>query len=71
VLARRPDWILTPRKPMPERLRERWRNVPAVKRGQFVEASADDLVRAGPRLLDGLARLADTLLGAASAGDEK
>jgi len=65
VLARRPDWILTPGTPLPERLRERWRNLPAVKRGQLTDGSADDLVRGGPRLLEGLARLADTLLGAA------
>lgn len=71
VLARRPDWILTPGTPMPERLRERWRNLPAVKRGQLADGSTDDLARGGPRLLDGLARLADILLGQAPEGDTR
>ena len=64
VLVRRPDWILTPKELMPDRLRKRWANVPAVKQGHFFDASGDDLVRAGPRILDGLERLADALLGA-------
>jgi len=71
VLARRPDWILTPRKPMPERLRERWKNIPAVKKGQMTDGSGDELVRAGPRILDGLERLADTLLGKPKADGAK
>ena len=71
VFARRPDWILTPQKPMPERLRERWKNIPAVKQGQMTDGSADDLVRAGPRILDGLERLADTLLGKSEPGGAK
>jgi iron complex transport system substrate-binding protein len=71
VLARRPDWILTPEQPMPERLRERWQHLPALQTGQLFEASADDLVRAGPRILAGLARLAEALLGPAPAGAGK
>ena len=71
VLARRPDWILTPREPLPDRLRERWHNLPAVKQGRLVDGSADDLVRAGPRLLRGLARLADTLLGKTACEEAK
>jgi iron complex transport system substrate-binding protein len=65
VLARRPDWILTPREPMPDRIAQRWRNVPAVKQGRLTDGAADDLVRAGPRILDGLERLARVLRGAA------
>ena len=61
VLARRPDWILTPAEPMPERLRTRWAHVPAVAQGHLLDASGDDLVRAGPRILDGLARLGTAL----------
>ena len=61
VIARRPDWILTPREPMPERLRERWKNLPAVKTDSFINGSGDDLVRAGPRILEGLERLARAL----------
>lgn len=64
VLARRPDWILTPREPLPVRLAKRWRNLPAVMHGHLADGSADDLVRAGPRILDGLERLARVLQGA-------
>jgi iron complex transport system substrate-binding protein len=64
VLERRPDWILTPREPMPARIAERWRNLPAVKSKQIAPGHEDDLVRAGPRVLDGLERLARVLRGA-------
>lgn len=66
VLSRRPDWILWTRDPMPARLRERWRHLPAVTASQIVDASADDLVRAGPRILDGLERLGAVLRGKAA-----
>jgi cobalamin transport system substrate-binding protein len=65
VLERRPRVVLTPRTPMPERIRQRWKDVPAVKLGRIVDGSADDLVRAGPRILAGLARLAGILREAA------
>lgn len=61
VLERRPDWILTPRTPMPDRIRDRWKDVPAVKHGRIIDGSGDDLVRAGPRILDGLRRLSKRL----------
>ncbi len=61
VLERQPDWILTPRTPMPDRIRKRWKGVPAVKNGRIVDGSGDDLVRAGPRVLEGLHRLARLL----------
>lgn len=62
ILERKPDWILMPVADMPERLRERWANVPAVAQDHFVDASTDDVVRGGPRILEGLASLARELL---------
>jgi len=61
VLARRPETILWLAGPLPARLRERWKHVPAVLHGRLIDASADDLQRAGPRILGGLARLAPQL----------
>jgi ABC-type Fe3+-hydroxamate transport system substrate-binding protein len=61
VLQRRPDWILVPREPLPERLARRWAGVPAVARGRLADGAADDLVRGGPRILDALGRLAAVL----------
>lgn len=63
VLARAPDWILAPKEPLPARLAERWRHVPAVRAGHVAPAWSDDLVRGGPRILDGLERLAAVLHG--------
>jgi ABC-type Fe3+-hydroxamate transport system substrate-binding protein len=57
VLERRPAWILRPLAPVPERIRRRWQDVPAMRDGHVVDASADDLVRAGPRILDAVERL--------------
>lgn len=61
VIARQPDVILTPPGPLPARLAERWRTVPAVRNRRFLDGSADDLVRAGPRILGALERLAGQL----------
>ncbi len=61
VLARRPEMILWMAGPLPARLRERWQHVPAVAEGRLIDASADDLQRAGPRILDGLERLAASM----------
>jgi len=63
VLARRPDWILWTRDAIPGRLAERWRHLPAVEDGRISDASSNDLVRAGPRILDGLERLGAVLRG--------
>lgn len=64
VLARRPGWILaTTSAPMPDRMRERWRNVPAMRAGRVAPAHGDDVVRGGPRSLDVLARLHAVLRG--------
>ena len=63
VLAREPDWILTPKETMPERMRTRWEHVPAVKHGRLAPAWADDVVRGGPRILDALERLDAVLRG--------
>lgn len=64
VLARRPDAIVTLNGPPPDRHRRRWRNVPAIEDGRVIDGESDDLMRAGPRILDGLARLAKALRGA-------
>jgi ABC-type Fe3+-hydroxamate transport system substrate-binding protein len=61
VIARRPDVILTTYGPLPERLRERWGSVPAVASGRVLDGRSDDLMRAGPRILDALERLAGQL----------
>lgn len=63
VLSRAPDWILTTGDPLPDALRARWAGVPAVERGQVVEAWADDLQRPGPRTPAALRRLAGVLRG--------
>ncbi len=64
VLAREPAWILsTTNEPMPDRLRERWARVPAVRDGRIAPAHVDDIVRGGPRILDALERLNDVLRG--------
>jgi iron complex transport system substrate-binding protein len=63
VLARGPTWFLTPKEPVPERLRERWKNVPAMKDGRMAPAWTDDLARGGPRILDALERLYAVLRG--------
>jgi iron complex transport system substrate-binding protein len=63
VLARRPAWILSTAGPAPAGLLGRWEGVPAVTRGRVANADADDLVRAGPRVLEGFRRLALTLAG--------
>src|SRR5439155_12915863 len=56
-----PDWILLTGGTFPERLRRDWAAVPAVRDGHVVEASADDLVRAGPGTAKAVARLASLL----------
>ena len=66
VISRRPDWILTPEAPIPDRLRERWRSVPAIRTDRLAPASTDDLARGGPRLLGALERLAAVLRGTAA-----
>jgi len=61
VIARQPDVILSLQGPLPERLSERWRTVPAVKNAHVLDGGSDDLQRAGPRILDALERLAGQL----------
>ncbi|MDA1193894.1 MAG: helical backbone metal receptor [Planctomycetota bacterium] len=63
VLARAPAWILRPEQPLPERLAERWKRVPALRDGRLAPAYADDLMRGGPRILGALARLHAVLRG--------
>ncbi len=63
VLARGATWFLTPKEPLPDRLRERWKNVPAMKAGRLAPAWTDDLARGGPRILDALERLYAVLRG--------
>jgi ABC-type Fe3+-hydroxamate transport system substrate-binding protein len=65
VRARAPEWILVTGGGFPDALRARWADVPAVRDGRVVDASADDLVRAGPRTARALERLARLLGGAA------
>lgn len=65
VLERRPDVILHRTGPPPERLRGRWRGVPALEQGRLANCEADDLARGGPRVLDALARLRKVLHGEA------
>ena len=62
VLARAPTWILHQGAGPPEKVRERWRGVPAIRDGRIASYDADDLVRAGPRILDGLERMRAVLL---------
>ena len=61
VREKAPDWILLTGGTFPERLRRDWAAVPAVRDGHVVDASADDLVRAGPGTAKALARLAQLL----------
>lgn len=63
VLERRPDVILHRSGPPPERLRRRWRGVPAIDNEQLANCEADDLMRGGPRILEALARLRAVLHG--------
>ena len=61
VRERAPEWILLTGGTFPERLKRDWAAVPAVRDGRVVDASADDLVRAGPGTAKALARLAELL----------
>ena len=63
VLARRPDWLLLPPDDMPDELRERWQHVPAVVRDAWLDGSTDELVRGGPRILQGLRTLSEAIMG--------
>lgn len=64
VLARRPAWILaTTSAPMPDRMQQRWSQVPAIQQGRVAPAHVDDVVRGGPRILDALERLNAVLRG--------
>jgi ABC-type Fe3+-hydroxamate transport system substrate-binding protein len=63
VRGRAPEWILTTEGPFPAVLRAAWADVPAVRDGRVADASADDLVRAGPRVPGALRRLAAVLRG--------
>jgi ABC-type Fe3+-hydroxamate transport system substrate-binding protein len=64
VRARAPDWILTTSGVgLPPSLLDLWKDVPAVKEGRIADASADDLVRAGPRTTAALRRLSKVLRG--------
>lgn len=65
VLERRPDVILHRSGPPPERMRTRWRGVPAIDGGRLANCESDDLMRGGPRILDALARLRAVLHGTA------
>ena len=61
VVAKAPDFILLTGGVFPERLRHDWSSVPAVAAHRIVDASADDLVRAGPGTARALVRLAELL----------
>jgi ABC-type Fe3+-hydroxamate transport system substrate-binding protein len=63
VRARAPEWIHTTEGPFPSVLRSAWAAVPAVKDGRVADASADDLVRSGPRIPAALRRLGAVLRG--------
>jgi iron complex transport system substrate-binding protein len=68
VLARNPDLILAPDHggaKLRDRLAVRpgWRGLAAIKAGRVVTVPEDLLHRPGPRLIDGLERIADLLLG--------
>jgi iron complex transport system substrate-binding protein len=73
VLARAPDLILAPDHggaQLRDRLVRRpgWGNLPAVKAGRIVTVPEDLLHRPGPRLIDGLERLAALLRGKSGLG---
>jgi len=63
VRARRPEWILVTGGRFSDATRARFSDVPAVASGRVVDASGDDLVRAGPRTAKALERLAAILRG--------
>lgn len=63
VLADPPEVILHFGRAMPDEVRTRWGRVPAVVRGRVHPAERPELVRAGPRILDGLHWLAARLEG--------
>ncbi|MEA3400356.1 MAG: helical backbone metal receptor [Armatimonadota bacterium] len=52
------------------RQRTGWRELTAVREGRVFEADPDLMVRAGPRLIDGLERLAEIIHGVALEGAE-
>jgi iron complex transport system substrate-binding protein len=60
-----PDWILVAGGPVPRDLSRRFPRVPAVANGRVVEASDDDLARAGPGTAGAMRRLARVLSGEA------
>jgi ABC-type Fe3+-hydroxamate transport system substrate-binding protein len=61
VRAWAPAWILVTGGTFPGSLRAAWAGVPAVRDGRVVDATGDDLVRAGPRTAKALSRLAALL----------
>jgi ABC-type Fe3+-hydroxamate transport system substrate-binding protein len=63
IRERAPDWILVAGGTFPDSLRAAWSEVPAVKSGRIADATANDLVRAGPRTASALRRLSKVLRG--------
>ena len=63
IRERAPDWILVAGGTFSDSLRTTWADVPAVKNGRIADATANDLVRAGPRTAKALRRLWNVLWG--------
>ena len=64
ALARKPDWILGPGDPMPQRLHSLLSTTPAVQEGRVLPVvGVDAFARGGPRILDATALLARRMLG--------
>ena len=64
ALARKPDWILGPGDPMPQRLHRLLSMTPAVQEGRVLPVvGVDAFARGGPRILDATALLARRMLG--------
>ena len=63
VPERQPDWLLLTGGTLPEILRQRWADLPALQADQVASVGDDAFVRAGPRTPEALRRLAQVLHG--------
>lgn len=70
VLSRLPDWIVVPHGEIPDAIFTRWAAVPAIERDRFLDGSGDEMVRGGPRILDGLAAFSSALWEGDQAPDQ-
>lgn len=75
VIERAPEWIITTtsEEGAVEEIMNRtgWDQIPAVQKGQVIEAEDSEFTRPGPRLMDAAQRLYDLVYGSGSSEDDQ